>query len=63
MAIQQRALSTTTAVVLTNEQHELVRRVALTRAMRGSRTRVSASDVIREAIDAHSAALRQELAQ
>lgn len=63
MAVQQRSLSTTTAVVLTNDQHELVRKVALTRAMRGDRSRVSVSDVIREAIEAHAAVLRQELAQ
>lgn len=63
MAIQQKSLSTTTAVVLTTAQHDLVRKVALTRAMRGDRTRVSVSDVVREAIDAHAGTLRQELAQ
>lgn len=63
MAVQQKSLSTTTAVVLTNDQHELVRKVALTRAMRGDRSRVSVSDVIREAIEAHAVVLRQELAQ
>ena len=59
----EKSLSTTTAVVLTTEQHELIRKVALTRAMRGVRSRVSVSDVVREAIEAHAAALRQELAQ
>lgn len=63
MATQHKSLNTTTAVVLTNEQHELVRKVALTRAMRGDRSRVSVSDVIREAIEVHSTALRQELAE
>ncbi|MCJ2067387.1 hypothetical protein MKK75_00970 [Methylobacterium sp. J-030] len=63
MADRQKSLSTTTAVVLTTEQHDLVRRVALTRAMRGDRSRVSVSDVVREAIEAHAVILRQELAQ
>ncbi len=63
MADRQKSLSTTTAVVLTTEQHDLVRKVALTRAMRGDRSRVSVSDVVREAIEAHAVTLRQELAQ
>lgn len=56
-----KSLSTTTAIVLTSEQRDLLRKVALIRAMQSGRGRVSASDVVREAIDAHSASLLAEV--
>ena len=53
--------NTTTAVVLPADLHELVRKAALVRVMRGERDRVSASDVIREALTAYAPKLRFEL--
>lgn len=53
--------NTTTAVVLPTELHELVKKVALVRVMSGHKDRVSASDVIREALLAYGPKLRMEV--
>lgn len=62
MSKSEKYLSTTTAVVLTSDQRDLLRKVALICVMHAGCGRVSTSDVVREAIDAYSAALLAEVA-
>ncbi|NHT78923.1 hypothetical protein G8E10_24805 [Rhizobiaceae bacterium CRRU44] len=51
----------TTSLVITEEQHTLLKRVAATRMMRGKSATASVSDVIRKLIEDSTAALEAEI--
>jgi hypothetical protein len=61
MPIAKGNLRTTTAIVLSTKQLDLVRRAALVRAMTGMSVRVSVSDIVREALAAYSPRLEAEM--
>lgn len=63
MPVAKNSGSTTTAVVLPVETLELVKRAALSRALMNHSSRVSASDVIRDALAAYEPTLRAEAAR
>lgn len=63
MPVTKKSGSTTTAIVLPVRQLELVKRAALTRALINGASRVSASDVIRDALAAYEPTLRAEAAR
>ncbi|MDR3463878.1 MAG: hypothetical protein P4L76_16340 [Beijerinckiaceae bacterium] len=61
MPIAKGNARTTTAIVLSTKQLELVRRAALVRAMMGTAVRVSVSDIVREALAAYMPKLEAEM--
>ncbi|TBE73865.1 hypothetical protein ELG97_37180 [Rhizobium leguminosarum] len=54
-------MSITTSLVLSSEQHRLLKRLAGTRMMRGSMQNASVSEVIRTLITANEAAFKAEI--
>lgn len=62
MPVAKNSGSTTTAIVLPVETLELVKRAALSRALISGASRISASDVIRDALAAYEPKLREDAA-
>lgn len=55
------AKAVTTSLVLTGEQHRLLKQVAAARMVRGQMQTASVSEVIRQLIEQHETELRREL--